>query len=74
MNPSRLLVLVLVAALVPACSDYNLTQDKGPEGSGADSGDAGRPDLVADPEAVTGEGPVPTSRSRSRWATWGAHP
>ena len=56
MNPSRLLVLVLVAALVPACSDYNLTQDKGPEGSGADSGDAGRPDLVADPEAVTGEG------------------
>lgn len=48
--------LLCISALVVGCSEYNLSEEKGPEGGAEDSGVVGAPDLVADPAAYAGEG------------------
>lgn len=55
MTPRAAAVLALSAVLV-GCSEYNLSEEKGPEGGAGDSGLPGAPDLVADPAAYAGGG------------------
>ena len=48
---------ILILAMLSACSEYNLAEEKGAEPDGEDTAvDPGAPDLVADPSAVSQAG------------------